>query len=87
VRFAGDLPAEQQVAVEVGIAAVLLIAAVALNHLLQVLPISIAASYNEVTCIRLGSCWVRMRALSRLITLWVVARLPADCSTMTRSPS
>ena len=35
VRFAGDLPAEQQVAVEVGIAAVLLIAAVALNHLLQ----------------------------------------------------
>ncbi|WP_255956423.1 hypothetical protein, partial [Klebsiella pneumoniae] len=36
---------------------------------------------------RFGSCWVRMRALSRLITLWVVARLPADCSTSTRSPS
>ncbi len=42
--FAGDLAAKQQVAVEVGVTAGLLVAAVALDHLQQRLPISIAAS-------------------------------------------
>ena len=35
MRFPGNLPAQQQITVEIGVATVLLIAAVALNHLLQ----------------------------------------------------
>ena len=85
---AADLAAQDEGGVEVGIRP----SAPAGEELaitsLTMFPTSLAVWYMEGVSSRVGDAFgtALVRSSRRLTTAWVVARLPADISTMTRSP-